>query len=106
MELIELINLLPQDNKDLVYKAYKIWFEILYEEYEYNESLVKEFIYDLYNQDIYKEDMTKHPGLNVIYRTYNKGYNDVIIYKFKNEKNSFMVSFTTNKLNNFINEYQ
>jgi len=52
MKLIELVNNLNQENKDLIYKAYKIWFKILYEEYDYNESLVEEFIKDLFNQDI------------------------------------------------------
>ena len=31
MELIELINKLNTSDKDLVYKTYRIWFELLYE---------------------------------------------------------------------------
>lgn len=103
MKLIELINLLPQDNKDLVYKAYKIWFELLYEEYEYNESLVTEFIYDLFNQNIKEDDMTNYTETESVYRDNCK---NAIVFKFKDTKSSNTSKYFDIKLNEFINEYQ
>lgn len=106
MELIELINLLPKTNKDLVYKAYKIWFKILYEEYEYNESLVKEFIYDLYNQDICNViELKRHVNKDIeaAYRTFKK--DEDIIFKWKTSSTSYMRAEFMDKLNDFINEY-
>lgn len=103
MELIELINLLPQDDKDLMYKAYKIWFELLYEKYEYNESLVVEFIKDLFNQDIKEDDMTNYTETESVYRD---NFKNAIIFKFKDGKNSNTSRYFNITLNDFINEYQ
>ena len=103
MELIELINLLPQDDKDLVYKAYRIWFELLYEEYDYNESLVVEFIKDLFNQDIKEDNMTNYTETESVYRDISK---NAVIFKFKDRKNSSTSKYFDIALNDFINEYQ
>ena len=103
MELIELINKLNTSDKDLVYKAYRIWFELLYEEYDYNESLVVEFIKDLFNQDIKEDDMTKYHETESVYRDSSK---NAVIFKFKTRKNTNVSIYFDTKLNEFINEYQ
>ena len=106
MNMKELIDNLDNTDKKLVYTAYKIWFNILYPEYDYNESLVEQFIYDIFENDIYLvTDKTKFTStVTSVFRTIQS--NGDVIFKFEYESNSKCTYLLQEKLNNIINEYK
>lgn len=97
MKIVDIINLLIGEDKNLFNKAFNIWCNIIYnKDAVYTEELVTAFMNDIFNKVFVKDPIDD---------TVIKDMDGYFLTRACEDNKSYMSNYTGIKLQGFIKEY-